>query len=210
MAAQRICEAQGCTKPFYAKGYCLAHYYRNKRHGTLDATRHAPGEAIAFLETLASGPHEDQCIAWPYGRTPNGYGRVIVDGRKQVASRVVCELAHGRAPSPEYEAAHSCGKGHLGCVNPKHLRWATQEENRADMILHGTAREPKKRVRKRATGKRRVGAMVFTARFSEDDVRQIRAMHESGMGARRIGRSFGCDPTTVARVFRRETWKHVE
>ena len=49
----------------------------------------------------------------------------------------MCELAHGEAP-PRYEAAHSCGRGHLGCVNPRHLRWATSKENKADMIVHGT------------------------------------------------------------------------
>lgn len=52
----------------------------------------------------------------------------------------MCILAHGEPPSPEHVAAHSCGQGHEGCVNPGHLRWATVAENIADTLKHGTRR----------------------------------------------------------------------
>lgn len=55
----------------------------------------------------------------------------------------------------------------------------------------------------------RKGEKHWKSRFTEQDVRDIRALHESGMGARKIGKIYGCDPTTVARVFRRQTWNHV-
>jgi hypothetical protein len=50
----------------------------------------------------------------------------------------MCELVHGFAPSDNHEAAHSCGNGHLGCVNPNHLRWDTPSGNAADKYEHGT------------------------------------------------------------------------
>jgi hypothetical protein len=55
------------------------------------------------------------------------------------AHRVMCEIAHGPKPAPGFVAAHTCGKGREGCVNPRHLRWASQKENMADKLLHGTS-----------------------------------------------------------------------
>jgi len=28
---------------------------------------------------------------------------------------------------------------HLGCINPKHLRWATRQQNALDALEHGTS-----------------------------------------------------------------------
>jgi hypothetical protein len=50
----------------------------------------------------------------------------------------MCQLVHGDPPTPAHQAAHSCGSGHLGCVNPKHLSWKTQSENQLDCREHGT------------------------------------------------------------------------
>lgn len=62
-----------------------------------------------------------------------------IDGRTHTVSRLVCEYINGKAPSPEHEAAHNCGKGHEGCVNPLHMRWATRAENFSDKVIHGTS-----------------------------------------------------------------------
>lgn len=58
--------------------------------------------------------------------------------RRMVASRAMCILAHGLPPSPKHMAIHSCGNGHLSCVNPKHLRWGTGKDNIQDAIRHRT------------------------------------------------------------------------
>lgn len=81
---------------------------------------------------------DDQCIYWPFSRSNEGYPRINRNGKPTPTSRWVCELVHGPAPSPEYEAAHSCGRGHLGCINPNHLRWDTRKGNFADKLIHGT------------------------------------------------------------------------
>lgn len=54
-----------------------------------------------------------------------------------LAHRAMAVLSFGQ-PEGKKDAAHSCGKGHLGCVNPKHLRWDTRSGNFADKIAHGT------------------------------------------------------------------------
>lgn len=82
---------------------------------------------------------ESKCLIWPFGRVNDGYGQLSVGNNKiRKAHRVMCELVNGPAPTGRHEAAHSCGNGHLGCVNPRHLSWKTPVENRQDSKLHGT------------------------------------------------------------------------
>ena len=80
-----------------------------------------------------------ECLAWPHARMASGYGMIqMKGGKKRVASRVMCETAHGQPEEKGMQAAHNCGNGHLGCVNPSHLRWATVAGNSHDRIEHGT------------------------------------------------------------------------
>jgi hypothetical protein len=50
--------------------------------------------------------------------------------RKKNAARVMCELVHGPAPTPEHEASHLCTDEWL-CICPDHLAWETRVENEA-------------------------------------------------------------------------------
>ena len=74
---------------------------------------------------------------WPFS-TVRGYGRFGYLGKGYYAHRFMCELAHGTPPSEDHQAAHSCGNGHMGCVNPRHLAWKTKSENQFDCRDHGT------------------------------------------------------------------------
>jgi hypothetical protein len=94
------------------------------------------GEAIRWLRAQV-GWASDSCLSWPFSKN-NGYGQLGLNGRMHYAHRLMCEIAHGSAPSDEYEAAHSCGRGNQGCVNPRHLSWKTRGENQLDRALHGT------------------------------------------------------------------------
>lgn len=100
----------------------------------------APFESRNWIENHVDYDGND-CLIFPFGRITNGYGKVY-DGRykhKQVyAHRLMCELVNGPPPSEIHEAAHNCGNGHLGCVNPNHLRWDTRKGNAADKFEHGT------------------------------------------------------------------------
>lgn len=112
-----------------------------------------------FIESAVAHKDGDHCLIWPFGRMASGYGQMTWRGVKSYPHRVVCELAHGAPPDRNYQAAHDCGNGKHGCVNPHHLRWATAKENMADNIRHG------KTVR---------GHRAPTVKLTESDVLQIK------------------------------------
>lgn len=91
------------------------------------------------------GYQGDDCLIWPFARdTLRGHGHLgfTDEAGKHVtkkAHRLMCEMAHGAPPASFYEAAHECGNGHLGCVNPRHLSWKTRSQNQLDRRKHGTA-----------------------------------------------------------------------
>lgn len=96
------------------------------------------GKGYLWLQEHVDYPHEDWCLVWPFARDKHGRGMVGYEGKGHWAHRFMCKLAHGEPPTPEHTAAHTCGKGHDGCVNPRHLAWKTQAENLADCRQHGT------------------------------------------------------------------------
>jgi hypothetical protein len=97
------------------------------------------GYGVAFLRAHVSYQGDD-CVTWPLMRIPGGYGVFGYLGKQHYAHRYMCELVNGPAPSPEHQAAHLCGKGHEGCVNPRHLEWKTVQDNLLDRREHGTVR----------------------------------------------------------------------
>lgn len=136
------CTVPGCGKPRRRNSspFCDAHYSRWLRHGhPLVVKKTPPGKPLRYLRETVLSYEGDACLPWPFRRGASGYGQIVFRGRHRPVSNVVCELAHGPAPSPTHQAAHGCGNGHLGCVNKRHLRWATPAENAADKILHGRA-----------------------------------------------------------------------
>jgi hypothetical protein len=130
-----ICAVEGCGKSLEAKGWCKAHYMRWQRYGTpLGGEAAEPGKLWAWLlvHRSFSGDH---CLIWPFSRHQKGYpSQLTISGlnHRERATRVMCALVHGPAPTTKHQAAHSCHNGHLGCVHPQHLHWATGAENAAE------------------------------------------------------------------------------
>lgn len=99
---------------------------------------HARGESMNWLRDHVSYIY-DYCLIWPFSRKESGYPAAIgrADGNIYPL-RYMCELVNGPPPTPEHEAAHSCGRGHEGCISPRHLHWKTPSENQLDRNIHGT------------------------------------------------------------------------
>ncbi|RAK68809.1 hypothetical protein DJ019_02000 [Phenylobacterium kunshanense] len=133
----------------------------------------------------------DDCLIWPFGRTGMGYGAVYPKGdRQQMAHRWVCEQVHGPQPADRPWVAHSCGNGHKGCVNPRHLRWATPKENGEDRCAHGNA--PR-------------GEAHRGARLTESEVRQIRRLAGT-LSLRQVAKQFGVTSGAVSAIRSGRTW----
>lgn len=138
MATSRVCSIPDCGKPVKTKGWCTGHYKRWLRHGSPTCGRTPPGEPERFYRQVVLPYDGDECLLWPYAALSSGYATLHLNGRAQIVSRLVCEETYGPPPTRHHEAAHRCGKGHLGCVTRSHLRWATPTENQADKLLSGT------------------------------------------------------------------------
>jgi hypothetical protein len=89
-----------------------------------------PGESrlMQWVSEHLSYSH-DWCLIWPFGRLRDGYAGMGRQGKAIRVHRYICQQVNGLPPTPEHHAAHSCGKGHLGCVNPRHLSWKTPSDN---------------------------------------------------------------------------------
>lgn len=136
---QTICSVPDCGGAPYGHGYCSRHYQRWVRHGAPEKGSTGKGAPSKWLKANLSFD-EDVCLVWPFARNvASGYPSVVVvDGCYDTGHRQMCRLTRGE-PEPGMDAAHSCGAGHLGCVSPRHLRWATRSDNLQDALTHGTS-----------------------------------------------------------------------
>lgn len=107
-------------------------------HSNGGAHNSGNGAAFRWLQKHATYQGDD-CLIWPFCRDERGRGHVGYRGSIYRAPTLMCQIVHGATPGSSYQVAHSCGKGHLGCVNPRHLSWKTRSENQLDRRKHGTA-----------------------------------------------------------------------
>lgn len=147
------------------------------------------GAGIRFLRAHVNDPDGD-CLIWPMACDNHGYALCGFNGKSRKAAALMCELVHGPRPTPKHHAAHSCGRGQLGCVHPKHVRWATPKENMADSIRLGAVRQPGR------------PAEIL----NEEKVAQILAMRGKAPYSV-IGPMFGVKPKQIGKIFRGEQWK---
>lgn len=175
-----VCSEMGCGRPEHGRGLCSMHHHRLLRNGSKDVRlRSANLELEQWIEAHVT--HDsDECLIWPYWRDKHGYGQ----------TRKMCEAANGPPPMAEMQAAHICGKGHEGCIHPKHLKWATRAETQSAMVTRGNSLRGRKNP---------------NARLSEDDVRKIRRLAKD-ITRQEIADLFGIARSTVSRVIQRKTW----
>jgi DNA-binding XRE family transcriptional regulator len=189
------CSADDCSKTPFRRGLCAMHYSRLLRRGELNPTpRKAANGSVALWIEEHAGFSGDECLVWPFATFSNGYGAVNDDPRGRVASRVMCWRAHGAPPTPEHEAAHSCGNGHLGCVHQGHLSWKIPVVNAEDKIAHGTVNG---------------GARNGGAKLTEDRVRHVRQMLGNGYSQQLIAKWMGVSRSTITRIATGVSWRSV-
>ena len=135
-----LCLVDGCDDPAFCKDLCVRHYKRLDRHGDAEAGGTDWGAPEEFYQSVVATYEGDECLIWPFARNSQGYGHIRLNGSMVLVTRRVCEADHGEPTDGQSFALHSCGNGHLGCVNRQHLRWGSQVENMADMVKHREAK----------------------------------------------------------------------
>lgn len=191
MPPKRICSIHDCGKPHMARGWCEKHYDRWKRHGDPNiclVPMSPAGSHPKFIETaiLYDG---DECLIWPFGKLQSR-PTTNIRGHATSVCRIICERIYGPAPTDTHEAAHSCGKGHLGCVSPKHLRWANPAENHADKLLHGTDNR---------------GNRHGMAKLTANEIIYIRSL-KGILTQKEIANIFSISNQHVSEIISRKTW----
>jgi len=190
----KSCSIDGCNKNAHGsakgrKGFCRNHYERFLKTGNPMGGRER-GALMRFVHEVALPYKGGECLIWPFGRVSDGRGSLRVDGRPVIASRYICTLVHGPAPSRKHQASHSCGNGHLACVTPGHLSWKTPTENNADKFIHGTISR---------------GERHGKAKLTEQQVREIRGLKRL-RSQREMARVYGVSKGTISSIHRGISW----
>jgi hypothetical protein len=138
------CSIDGCTKKVFARGWCSAHWRRWRHHGHPLGGSTGKGQARVDFDRLADIVTDD-CVLWPHAVNSAGYGKLFVDGRLQLVSRLALERHVGPPPTPDAYAIHGPCHNPL-CMNARgeHVRWGTAKENQADRHRDGTANGPRR------------------------------------------------------------------
>lgn len=191
MTALPRCSIPNCDRPTRARGWCNGHWIRWSRYGDPLAGQQNRDAASRYLHEIVL-PHKDadECLLWPYSKTSDGYGRIGVNGKRVASHRLVCRMVHGEPPTKKHEVAHSCGKGHLGCVNPQHLSWKTRAENFADKLTHDTHNR---------------GERNGYAKITEAQARQALSLRGK-VNRHKIAKITGISVSNVSHIHRGDSW----
>lgn len=142
-------------------------------------------KTLEWIEAHKDYPH-DWCLIWPFardGRVGRGTMRKANGARgTDWAHRIMCEVAHGPAPADRPQAAHSCGCGHKGCINPRHLSWKNNSENQLDRFRRD------RRVNANPGGPK--------SRFTPSQIEEMRSLY-GALTQMEIAARFGCSLGTV-------------
>lgn len=187
----RRCEVENCDRPHKGRGFCKVHLLRLRKHGNVQADTPIVERGAADWLREHSDFSGEECLTWPFTRGRSGVGSVTatVVGRPRgnmSASRAMCILAHGEPPAPKMVAAHYCGNGHQACVNPRHLRWATVQENVDDTLRHGTRRTLGTLNRRSLTNMQIRAVKLLHLHMSESELAVV-----FGVSLEAIGRALG-------------------
>lgn len=114
---------------------------------------------------------------------PEGYPQSIPVAGKQVRVSHVALAIDGKPRPGDLWALHSCDNPQ--CVNPAHLRWGTELDNRKDIISRWKGRGRS---------------------FSPDEIRFIRSSEKRNI---ELAEHFGVSQACICNIRKRRSHKHV-
>jgi hypothetical protein len=151
-----------------------------------------PADVARFWPKVTVGK-PNECWEWQ-GAKQGDYGAFQLAGRAVKAHRVAYFLATGQNPLAEL-TCHSCDNP--PCCNPSHLFLGDNLANQRDCIEKGRKRSAR-------------GEQIAQHILNEDDVREIRALYESGEHRQdALALRFGVSRRAISAIVTGQTWKHV-
>lgn len=141
------------------------------------------------------------CLDWDRGATgPPGfkYGTARLPAPRAnephvKIHRLAYETVYGHIPDGQ-DACHHCDRPI--CYRPIHLFASSAKGNIQDMLSKGRNNHPK-------------GERHRSARLTESQVVEIRALYRSGLGYTEIGKRFDATRSLIYLVVSRRSWAHV-
>ena len=124
------------------------------------------------------------CWEWTGHKIDSGYGRIVVDGRRELSHRVAFRLSGYSIPLGMC-VCHHCDNP--GCCNPNHLFLGTHADNMRDMAEKGRSRSG-------------------SAKLIQEDVPRIRDMIRCGVRQIDIAKVFCVERTAISSINRGKTW----
>lgn len=133
------------------------------------------------------------CFLWTGGFESDGYAKIkAFKSRKAISTyRLAWQLTNGSIPKGMV-VCHKCDT--RACVNPDHLFLGTPADNTADMV----------RKDRQAKGSRQ-----GLAKLTEADIPTIRKLYSEGWSQQEIAENYMVNQTSISKVLRNETWRHV-
>jgi hypothetical protein len=146
---------------------------------------------------------ENDCWNWLGSKGPTGHGFMYYPELKRPyqAYRIAYIIEYGVIPESKH-ILHSCDNG--ACVNPKHLRAGTHQENMKDMFDRGRWKKPPTLV----------GEKHGYSKLSNEQVLEIKkelASISSIYGqCTRLSEKYNVSNSTISLIYRNKIWTHVK
>lgn len=123
---KKRCSIENCESTATRRGWCGKHYARWWKHGDPEHLEYPTPEENFAQRTEQRG----DCLIWTGSATRDGYGRIWVKGRYESTHRYAWQREHG--PIPDGKVIDHKDHCNPLCVNVKHLRLATHQQNLAN------------------------------------------------------------------------------
>ena len=131
------------------------------------------------------------CWVWTWLVTGR-YGRYRRDGVPYQSHRLSWEYHNRRSVPDGLWVLHHCDNPI--CVNPAHLFLGTHDDNVQDKVNKG------RQVR---------GSRQVMAKFTEEQVLDVRRKLDQGVFLRVLAKEYGVGVDTIWNIKKRRTWKHI-